>query len=45
MSIALLAGIGAIATGGPSLFPQLEAIPAISWALIGTAGVALVWLR
>ena len=45
MSIALLTGIGAIATGGSSLFPQLEAIPAISWALIGTAGVALVWLR
>ena len=45
ISIALLAIISAIATGGSSLFPQLEAIPAISWALISVAGVAIAWLR
>lgn len=44
MSIAVLAVIGSIATGVSSLFPSL-AIPVVSWALAGIAGVALVWLR
>ena len=45
MTIAVLATTGAIATGGPSLFPPLAAMPMISWVLMGIAGVALLWLR
>lgn len=45
MTVTVLAGIGAIATGGSSLFPEIAAIPIVTWALVATASVSLLWLR
>jgi ubiquinone biosynthesis protein len=43
MTVVVSATIGAIATSGPSLLPQLAEIPMISWMLVGIAGIALLW--